>query len=174
MWLLNKSVSSKVHSWCTYCMYEVFVVPITVIASISCTPLHLNLPGLEVISCVTLPFSHMDVFNILQVSELLQFLGKGKILRVAHPESPEGAIIVQKFLQRQRVCWNSVIMVEPVSIMPLFKLFLPHTLLKSTQMFVSVDWVCGAQFHECQRKQLACISHCSVFVMLSLGMEMMD
>jgi hypothetical protein len=60
-------------------MYEVFVVPITVIASISCTPLHLNLAGLEVISCVTLPFSHMDVFNILQVSEILRFLGKGKI-----------------------------------------------------------------------------------------------
>jgi len=38
-------------------MYEVFVIPLVVIASRSCTPLHANLPGLEVISCVTLPFS---------------------------------------------------------------------------------------------------------------------
>jgi hypothetical protein len=66
-------------------------------------------------------------------------LGKGKILRVPHPESPEGAIIIQKFLQRQRAWWNSVIMVEPVSILPLIKLFLPHILLKSTQMFVYVE-----------------------------------
>jgi hypothetical protein len=37
-------------------MYEVFVIRHVVIASRSCTLLNANLPGLEVISCVTLPF----------------------------------------------------------------------------------------------------------------------
>jgi hypothetical protein len=38
--------------------YIIYFDPLIVIASRSCTPLHTNLPGLEVISCVTLLFSY--------------------------------------------------------------------------------------------------------------------
>jgi len=67
-----------------------------------------------------------------------------------------------------------VIMLEPVSIMPLLKLFLPHLVVEVHTNVCACGMSLGAQFHECQRKQSACMSHCVVFVMASLGMEMMD